>query len=93
MPFWKYGRQMMIKLLLNPKSEQNMLDGSTVLDIFNFVKHAREVHENSSINGEDNDIDDDSPVIESPSHHEALQATATLQRFIVEIDGPFARKL
>jgi len=70
-----------------------MLDGSTVLEIFESVKHAREVHKNSLISGGDNDIDDDSPVIECPSYHEALQAAATIQRFIAEINGPFARKL
>ena len=49
-----------------------MLDGSTVLEIFESVKHAREVHKNSSISGGDNDIDDDSPAIECPSRHEAV---------------------
>jgi len=63
---------MTIKLLLNPEFEQNMLDRSTVLDIFKSIKHAREVHKNSSINGGDNDIDDDSSVIECPSCYEAL---------------------
>jgi len=67
-----------------------MLDGSTVLDIFKSVKHTREAYENSSISGGDND---NSPVIECPSHCEALQATATIQRFIAEMDDSFARKL
>jgi len=61
-----------IESLLNPEFEQNMLDGSTVLEIFESVKHAREVHKNSSISGGDNDIDDDSPAIECPSRHEAV---------------------
>jgi len=69
---------MTIESLLNPEFEQNMLDGSTVLEIFKSVKHAREVHENSSISGGDNDIDDDSSAIECPSCHEALQAAATI---------------
>lgn len=74
---------MTIESLLNPKSKQNMLDGSTVLDIFESVKHTREVYENSSISGGDNDIDDDSPVIECPSC-EALQAAATICLFVME---------
>jgi len=84
---------MTIESLLNPEFEQNMLDKSTVLEIFESVKHAREVHENSSISGEDNDIDDDSPAIECPSRYEALQATATIQKFVAEMNGPFAKKL
>jgi len=35
----------------------------------------------------------DLPIIECPSHCKALQAVATIQRFIAEMDGPFARKL
>jgi len=70
--------RMTIESLLNPEFEQNMLDGSTVLEIFESVKHAREVHENSSISGGDNDIDNGSPTIEYPSHHKALQAAATI---------------
>jgi len=60
---------MTIELLLNPKSEKNMLDWIIALDIFESVKCAREVHKNSSINGGNNDIDNDLPVIECSSHH------------------------
>ena len=52
----------------------------------------KKVHKSSSIN-RDNGIDDDSLVIECPSHYEALHGTATIQRFIAEIDGPFSKKL
>jgi len=63
---------MTIESLLSPKSEQNILDGSIVLDIFESVKHARKVYKNSSFSEGDNYTDDNTPVVGCPSHYKIL---------------------
>ncbi|KAE9398998.1 hypothetical protein BT96DRAFT_821189, partial [Gymnopus androsaceus JB14] len=87
------GNRMTIESLLNPDSERSMLDDSTDQAIFEAVMHSREAHENSEIYGSDDDKDDDAFLSAFPSRREALEAAATMQKFISEMDDPFARKL
>jgi len=63
---------MTIELLLNPESEQNILDGSIVLDIFESVKYTREVYENSSFSEGNNYTNDNASVVGCPSHHKVF---------------------
>ncbi|KAF8521099.1 hypothetical protein BU17DRAFT_22460, partial [Hysterangium stoloniferum] len=49
--------------------------------------------EQGQINGEDDDIEDDTSVEALPTHHDVLQAASIINRYINSIDDPMACKL
>jgi hypothetical protein len=84
--------QMSIEALLNPEGEHETMDEATNKEIYHVVINAINTHENINQNGGD-DVNSDGPVQTHPSVHEVLQAAATLNRYIDELDDPIARKL
>ena len=64
-----------------------MMDDTTDEEIFQAVMDAKED------NGGHGDIDGDAADIPGPTRNEALQAALMLQRYVQDLDDPFARKL
>ena len=85
--------QMSIEALLNPEGERETMDESTDEEIYQAVMDARNARENINQNGGDDADSDDGPVQARPTVREVLQAAATLNRYIDELDDPIARKL
>ena len=54
---------------------------------------SRAQRENVAANNGDNDIDDDTLIEPPMSHHEALWAKITIEKYIETIDEPYACKL
>ena len=84
--------RMSIEALLNPEGERETMDEATDEEIYHAVIDAINARENIDQNGSD-DVDSDGPVQTRPSVREVLQAAATLDRYIDELDDPIARKL
>ncbi|KAG6804975.1 hypothetical protein H0H92_001345, partial [Tricholoma furcatifolium] len=80
-----------INELLNPAGETTFYDEGTEDDIFKAVTERREATQWREKNGGDISEDevDDEP---KPTRREALLAVSTLQKYISDIDDPFARK-
>ncbi|KAJ7910976.1 hypothetical protein B0H13DRAFT_1876158 [Mycena leptocephala] len=72
--------------------EEQVLEDATDEDIFEAVQKMRADQENKEINGGD-DNHDDSSEDPKPTRKEALQAVSTLQKYLADVDGAFARKL
>ena len=85
--------RMSIEALLNPEGERETMDESTDEEIYQAVMDARNARENIDQNGGDDADSDDGPVQARPTVREVLQAAATLNRYIDELDDPIARKL
>ena len=79
--------RMDIEALLNPPEESSMMDDTTDEEIFQAVMDVKED------NGGHGDIDGDAADIPGPTRNEALQAALMLQRYVQDLDDPFARKL
>jgi hypothetical protein len=86
------GNWMDLTELLNPVSEGNVYKEVTEEEIYQAVVERCEAEQQKDINGGD-DSDDDSESAEKPSRHEALSAALTIQKYIAELDEPFAHKL
>ncbi|KAF9060623.1 hypothetical protein BDP27DRAFT_1185037, partial [Rhodocollybia butyracea] len=80
--------------LLNPENERIMLSDTTDKDIYKAVMDSPDAVENGEINGGDDDVDDDASITTlCPTRCKALQAATTLQKFIEDMDEPYAQKL
>ena len=85
---------MSIEALLNPQEELLTIKETTDEEIFQAVMDAKKVHEESTHDKGDNDIEDDSPsYIIRPTRNEVLQAALVVKKYIEELNNPFARKL
>jgi len=82
--------QMSIEALLNPEGKCKTMDESTDEEIYQVVINVINAHENIDWNGGDDANSDDGPVQTHPSVCEVLQAAATLNRYIDELDDPIA---
>ncbi|GLB34609.1 putative DDE superfamily endonuclease [Lyophyllum shimeji] len=83
--------RMNIEELLSPVSEQELVGDISEEDIFRAVQDARQAEQMMEINGGDDG--DDEGVDEKPTRKDALTAAFTLQRYIADLNEPFARKL
>ncbi|KAJ6563146.1 hypothetical protein DFH09DRAFT_920391 [Mycena vulgaris] len=68
--------------------EEQVIEDATDEEIFEAVKRMRSGEQNRKLNGGDDNE-------EGMSRHrkEALQAAATLHKFIADVDEPFGRKI
>jgi hypothetical protein len=74
--------------LLNPVMEKQLVgEDATEEDIFETVQQHRDTEEDDS-DGNDHDGN-----VKPPTRKEALIAASTIQKYIVDINDPFARKL
>ncbi|KAJ6605486.1 hypothetical protein DFH09DRAFT_897382 [Mycena vulgaris] len=69
--------------------EEQVIEDATDEEIFEAVKKMRSGEQNRELNGGDDDEEDEP----KPTRKEALQAAATLRKFIADVDEPFARKM
>jgi hypothetical protein len=69
--------------------EERMIEDATDEEIFDAVQKMRSGEQDQEGKGGD----DDDEVEPKPSRKDALQAASTLQRYIADLDEPFARKL
>jgi hypothetical protein len=77
--------------LLNPASEQQLVDKISEDEIFQSIQDMLEAEQMMEVNG-GCDVDDD-VVDEKPTHKEALKAAFTLRNYVADINEPFAHKL
>ncbi|KAJ3965147.1 hypothetical protein EV361DRAFT_966999 [Lentinula raphanica] len=95
----QHSNRMNIESLLNPVVEWEFMNEDMVegieQGIFKSVMNAVHAREDSEINGGDDDADNDYPVASDPcpSRRKALAAVSTVQRYIQDMDEPFAWKL
>ena len=78
----------------------NLIDEERVVEVLDNVSDYKDgldskvQRENAAANNiSDNDVDDDAPIELPPSRHQALQAKATIEKYIAASDEPYARKL
>ncbi|KAJ7235718.1 hypothetical protein B0H12DRAFT_1027271 [Mycena haematopus] len=71
--------------------EEQVLEDATDEEILEAVQKMHTNRENQEINGGDDD--DESAIEPKLTRKEALQAAATLRKYLADIDGSFARKL
>jgi hypothetical protein len=83
--------RMDLEELLNPVSEQQLVDKISEDEIFRSVQDMLEAEQMMEVNG-GCDVDDDF-VDEKPTRKEALTAAFTLRNYVADINEPFARKL
>jgi DDE superfamily endonuclease len=84
--------RMNLEELLNPILEQEVIIGKvSEEEIFRSVQDMAEVEQMMEVNGGD-DIDEETVQVK-PTRKEALTAAFTLQKYIADINEPFARKL
>ncbi|KIM36342.1 hypothetical protein M413DRAFT_78330 [Hebeloma cylindrosporum] len=81
-----------IEALLNPEGESHVLTETSDREIYQAVMDAIEARENIDITGGD-DIEDGIPINPRPTHRDALKATATIARYIEDLNDPIARKM
>lgn len=79
--------------LLDPESEQQVTENSTDEDIYCAVMANCAAEQDIALAGGADDVDDDAEILPRPSRKEALQAAATLERYISVLEEPYARKL
>ena len=79
--------------LLNPESERQVMEHTTDEEIFHAVMASRAAEEDIELVGGADDDDDDAEILPRPSRRAALEAAATLERYISVIEEPYARKL
>ncbi|GLB43834.1 putative CENP-B ARS binding protein-like protein [Lyophyllum shimeji] len=77
--------------LLNPLSEQELIGKVSEEEIFKSVQDMLEAEQMMEVNGGD-DVDKDTVEVK-PTRKEALTAAFTLQKYVADINEPFARKL
>lgn len=77
--------------MLNPLSEQELVGMVTEKEIFESVQDVLAAEQLMEVNGGD-DVDDEKTRVK-PMRKEALTAAFTLQKYIADINEPFARKL
>ena len=85
--------RMDLEELLNPGSELELISKAPNLeeDIFKSVRDKLAAEQMAEVNGGD-DVDEDT-VEMKPTRKEALTAAFTLQKYVADINEPFARKL
>ncbi|KAJ2934201.1 hypothetical protein H1R20_g2939, partial [Candolleomyces eurysporus] len=84
--------RMSLEFLLDPPGEHEVLTETADQDIFSAVMSAQAAQELMDINGGDNT--DNTPDPEPcPTNLDILQASATIKKFIKEINEPYAHKL
>jgi hypothetical protein len=71
--------------------DEQVMEDASEEEIFGAVQKMRSDEENIEVNAGDDG--DDSPQDPTPTRKEALQAVSTLQKYLQEEDGTFARKL
>ncbi|KAF8470337.1 hypothetical protein DFH94DRAFT_637831, partial [Russula ochroleuca] len=76
--------------LLNPISEQELVDKVSKEEIFKSVQEMLEAEQMVDVNG--GNVDGDAVEVK-PTQKEALTAAFTLQRYIADINSLFAHKL
>ena len=77
--------------LLNPESEQKLVDDISDKEIFEAVTNSHKAAQMLEIMGGD-DVDEDFND-DKPACKDALAAAITLQKYVADINEPFARKL
>ncbi|KIL66716.1 hypothetical protein M378DRAFT_74681 [Amanita muscaria Koide BX008] len=87
------SNRMDIESLLNPAEESVIIDGTTDQEIYQAVMDALEAEQNAIINGGVDDVDDDGPDEDLPTHREVLDAAAVIGRYLDHENDIFARKL
>jgi hypothetical protein len=85
------SNRMDIDTLLNPADKS--MDEATDKEIYQAVMVARQAQEDASINGGDDDVDDDAFIDDCPTHREVLQATSLISRYLDGLHNPVAQKL
>ena len=83
--------RMDIAELLNPESEQKLVDDISDKEIFEAVTNSCEAAQVLEIMGSD-DVDEDFNN-DKPACKDALAAAVTLQKYVADINEPFACKL
>ncbi|KAJ6601945.1 hypothetical protein DFH09DRAFT_900189 [Mycena vulgaris] len=69
--------------------EEQVIEDATDKEIFEAVQRMRSGEQDREKNGGD----DEEEIDPKPSRKEALQAAATLGKYIADLDDPFARKM
>ncbi|KIK76026.1 hypothetical protein PAXRUDRAFT_18499 [Paxillus rubicundulus Ve08.2h10] len=88
----QHTNQMDINKLLNPAVKVHQVFEETDEDIYEAVMDAKRVWEESAKSGEV-DVESDAPVEPAPMCNKALQAALLLQKYMRDLDDPFAHKL
>jgi len=79
--------------LLNLEPERQIIEHTTDEEIFHAVIASHTAEESMELVGGADDDDDDAEILPRPSWRAALEAAATLERYISEVEEPYARKL
>jgi hypothetical protein len=79
--------------LLNPEPERQVVEHTPDEEIFHAVMASRAAEEDMELVGGADDDDDDAVIPPRPSRKAALEAAATLERYIGVLEEPYARKL
>ena len=69
-------------MLLNPVTESQVIDKTTDKKIYRAVMGARHAQEHSIVEGGDDDTEDDGPIEDCPTCHEAHQVASVINRYI-----------
>ncbi|KAJ6576133.1 hypothetical protein DFH09DRAFT_1311572 [Mycena vulgaris] len=81
--------QAALSRVLDELQKEQVIEDATDEEIFEAVKKMCSGEQNRELNG-GNDDEEDEP---TSTRKEALQAAATLRKFIADVDEPFARKM
>ena len=71
-----------IEALLNPMDESHVMDEVMDEEIFHVVIDAWNVQEDGSINGRDDDIDNNMSIEACLTHHKVLQAATVISQYV-----------
>jgi hypothetical protein len=85
--------RMDLEELLNPADEAEIISETTDEAICKAVLDAKQAQEDTTINGGDDDVDDDASVHSCPKRREVLQAVLVITRYAGFAHNPVARKL
>jgi len=83
--------QLDIEELLDPESEQVLLDDASDNQMFESLQQMFKAQQMKEINR--GDELDNAGDMDKPTQKETLQAISTIQKYIADINKPFARKL
>jgi hypothetical protein len=80
--------------LLNPvNKDNNSYKEVTDEEIYQVVLERHRAEEQREINGSDDSDSNSKSVEKKPSCHKALSAALTIQKYVADLDEPFAHKL
>ena len=87
------SNRLCLKDILNPEPERQVVEATTDYDICQAVMASKAAEENIILAGRADDDNDDAEVLPRPSRKAALEAAATLERYIGVLEESYARKL